>query len=76
MTLAIHIVERLPYVEGILNYLAPMAEKPMNLAYEPPPGVPCSNGVSEPHTMPIHDVRPVAGHLSTWRPAHSRAGGI
>ena len=32
-------IERLPHVEGVLNYLAPMAEKPMNLAYDPPPGV-------------------------------------
>ena len=33
------VIERLPHVEGILNYLAPMADKPMNLAYDPPPGV-------------------------------------
>jgi hypothetical protein len=64
MTLASDTVHRLPYVEGILNYLAPMAEKPMNLAYDPPPGVPRSNGVPEPHLMPIHDIRPVARDLS------------
>jgi hypothetical protein len=64
MTLAGDAVQRLPYVEGILNYLAPMAEKPMNLAYDPPPGVPRSNGVPEPHLMPIHDARPVARDLS------------
>jgi hypothetical protein len=36
----------------------------MNLAYDPPPGMPRSNGVSEPHLMPIYDARPVAGRLS------------
>src|SRR5260370_21837177 len=64
MTLSSDVVERLPRVEGILNYLAPMAEKPMNLAYDPPPGVPRSNGIPEPHAMAIHDARPVAGRLS------------
>ena len=54
------IVERLPRVEGILNYLAPMGEKPMNLAYDPPPGAPRSNSIAESHVMPIYDVRPVA----------------
>jgi hypothetical protein len=54
-------------VEGILNYLSPMAEKPMNLAYDPSPGLPRSNGIPEPHVMhvrPIHDALPVAGRLS------------
>ncbi len=64
MSLSSQTVERLPRVEGILNYLAPMAERPMNLAYDPPPGVPRSNGTPEPHRMPIHDARPVAGQLS------------
>jgi len=41
-----------------------MAEKPMNLAYDPPPGVPRSNGVPEPHVMAIHDARAVMGRLS------------
>jgi hypothetical protein len=41
-----------------------MAEKPMNLTYDPPPGVPRSTGVPEPHAMPIHDARPVAGRLT------------
>jgi hypothetical protein len=38
----------------ILNYPAPMADKPMNLAYDPPPGVARSNGVPEPHRMTIY----------------------
>jgi len=64
MTLSNDVIERLPYVEGVLSYLAPMAEKPMNLAYDPGSGVPRSTGISEPHTMRIRDARPVAGRLS------------
>jgi hypothetical protein len=41
-----------------------MAEKPMNLAYDPPPGVPRSNGIPEPHRMTIYSARPVAALLS------------
>ena len=55
MSLSSDVIERLPHVEGILNYLAPMADKPMNLAYDPPPGVPRSNGIPEPHRMTIYD---------------------
>jgi hypothetical protein len=41
-----------------------MAEKPMNLAYDPPTGVARSNGIPEPHRMTIYDARPVAERLS------------
>ena len=64
MGLSSDVIERLPHVEGILNYLAPMADKPMNLAYDPPPGVPRSTGIPEPHRMTIYDARPVAARLS------------
>ena len=64
MALSNDVVARLPHVEGILNYMAPMAAKPMNLAYDPPPGVSRSNGTAEPHVMTIHDARPVASRLS------------
>src|SRR6202008_4062916 len=57
-------IDRLPHVEGVLNYLAPMAEKPMNLAYDPPPGVARPTGVPEPLRMTISDARPVAARLS------------
>ncbi len=33
MSISSDVIERLPHVEGLLNYLAPMAEKPMNLTY-------------------------------------------
>jgi hypothetical protein len=44
MPLSPDLIDRLPHVEGILNYLAPMPEQPMNLTYDPPPGVPRSTG--------------------------------
>jgi len=64
MTLSRDVIDGLPYVEGVLNYLAPMADRPINLAYDPPPGVPRSTGVPEAHRMTIYDVRPVAARLS------------
>jgi hypothetical protein len=64
MTLSPDVIRGLPCVEGVLNYLAPMAERPMNLAYDPPPGMPRSTGVPEPHRVMIHDARPLAGRLS------------
>ena len=67
MSLSSDVIGRLPRVEGLLNYLTPMAEKPMNLAFDPPPGVPRSTGMPEPHVMQIHDARPVAGRLTLDR---------
>ena len=64
MSLSSGVIERLPHVECVLNYLAPMAGKPMNLAYDPPPGVARSTGVPEPHRMTIYDARPIATRLS------------
>jgi len=64
VTLSRDVINGLPYVEGVLNYLASMAERPINLAYDPPPGVPRSTGVPEAHRMTIYDVRPVAARLS------------
>jgi len=52
MTLSRAVIDGLPYVEGVLNYLAPMAERPINLAYDPPPSVPRSTGVPR---RPSHD---------------------
>jgi hypothetical protein len=63
MSLGPQEIARLPHVEGVLNYLAPMAEKPYNLAYDPAPGTPRSNGRPEAHIVPIHDMRPIAGRL-------------
>lgn len=41
-----------------LNFLVPMAEKPVAYNYEPPPGVPVRTGESEEHRVTIRD----AGH--------------
>lgn len=59
--------ERLGHVDAPLNYLARMAEKPFNYTYDPPPGVPRTNGVYEPHIVAIHDLRPIAGDVSLDR---------
>ena len=60
--------DHLPHVEATLNYLAPMAERPRNYTFDPPPGVPRSNSQREAHTVAIHDVRPVVvGHLARPR---------
>ena len=64
MTLSPDVIDGLPYVEGVLNYLAPMAERPMNLAYDLPAGVPRSTRVPEAHRMTIYNVGPVAARLS------------
>jgi len=47
-----------------LNFLVPMAEKPVAYNYEPPPGVPVRTGKSEEHQVPIRDARPLIGRLS------------
>jgi hypothetical protein len=67
MPLSDDLIARLPHVEGILNYLAPVPEKPMSLAYDAPPGVPRATGEPEPHRMTIYDARPVAARLSLDR---------
>jgi hypothetical protein len=56
-------VERLSYIEASLNYLVPMAEKPVSYQYEPPAGVPRHNGVYESHLLPIYNARPIVQDL-------------
>jgi len=60
-------LETLPYVEAELNYLAPMTQRPRYLAYDPEPGTPRSNMVNEPHTVRIHDMRPLNGEIALDR---------
>jgi len=57
----------LPHVDAEIYYLAPMAERPRNYTYEPSAGVPRSNTVGEAHTLPVHDVRPIASEVSLDR---------
>ena len=47
-----------------LNFLVPMAEKPVAYNYEPPPGTPQRTGRSEEHQVVIRDARPLVGQLS------------
>jgi hypothetical protein len=61
-------LERLASVDGVLNYFKPSTEKPRTYTYNPPPtGEPMSTVVSEPHTLPIHDARPVLSQVSIDR---------
>jgi hypothetical protein len=56
-----------PGVVAELVFLAPVAERPYNLAYEPPPGTPRTNATQEAHRVLIRDARPLAGALSLDR---------
>jgi hypothetical protein len=47
-----------------LNFLAPMAEKPVAYNYEPPPGTPVRPSQSVTYRVPIRDARPMISRLS------------
>jgi hypothetical protein len=57
-------VSSLPQVTGEIVYLARTPDKPYTYTYDPPEGVPKTNIVSEPHGVPIFDMRPVADGLT------------
>jgi len=57
-------VTDLESVVAPLNFLAPMAEKPVAYNYEPPPGTPQRTGRNEEHRVAIYNARPIAGRLS------------
>ena len=57
-------VSSLPQVTGEIVYLARTPDKPYTYTYDPPEGVPKTNIVSEPHSVPIFDMRPVADGLT------------
>ena len=59
--------ETLPFVEGELNYLAPMTERPRYYAYEVAPGEHRSNMTHEAHRVPIRDMRPIASEIALDR---------
>jgi hypothetical protein len=42
-----------------LNFLVPMAEKPVAYNYEPPPGIPVRTGQRITHHLRIRDARPI-----------------
>jgi hypothetical protein len=60
-------LSELPYVNGALNYIGAMAERPRTLAYVPADGEPAANIVSEAHVMPIHDARPALSGIALDR---------
>jgi hypothetical protein len=56
--------EGLAFVEGEMNYLRPMAEKPYTLAYYTEPGDLPTNAVYDAHRMRVFDARPIAAEAS------------
>jgi len=62
-----HPALNLPHVGADLHYLGHMTERPRNYTFDPPPGVPRSNIVSETHRVPIHDLRGIAAEISLDR---------
>ena len=57
-------IDSLPYVEAELNYLGPMTERPRYYAFETAQGEQRSNMTYDPHTMRIHDMRPISSDMS------------
>jgi hypothetical protein len=47
----------LPHIRAELNYLGRMTDRPRNYTFDPPPGEPRSNIVSDARLVPIYDVR-------------------
>jgi len=59
--------DSLRYVEGELNYLVPMPERPRYYAYDAGPEAPPTNMAHEAHTVRIHDMRPVSSEVALDR---------
>ena len=51
-------------IQAPLNFLRPMAARPVSYQYDPPPGVPRRSGTYDPHDVLIRDARPLAVDLS------------
>jgi hypothetical protein len=58
------VVSSLRQVTGEVVYLAKTAEKPHTYTYDPPDGVPKTNIVNDPHSVPVFDMRPIAEGLT------------
>jgi hypothetical protein len=50
-------MSRITTVEAAVNYLTPMPQKPVNYAFQPPPGVPWRSGTREPHHIQVRNAR-------------------
>jgi len=59
--------DNLHYVEGELNYLVPMPERPRYYAYDAGPEAPPTNMAHEAHTVRIHDMRPISSEAALDR---------
>ena len=57
----------LRYVEGELNYLVPMPERPRYYAYDAGPKAPPTNMAHEAHRVRIHDMRPISAEVALDR---------
>ena len=57
----------LRYVEGELNYLVPMPERPRYYAYDAGPEAPPTNMAHEAHRVRIHDMRPISAEVALDR---------
>jgi hypothetical protein len=64
MTAESALLSTLPTVTGVLNYLIPSGQRPVNYTFEPPPGVPYNSGSYEARALPIRDGRAIAEVLS------------
>lgn len=56
--------ESLPSVRAKLTYAAPMAARPFNYTYGPPPGMPRGNTIPDLREVAIHSARPIERDLS------------
>ena len=60
-------IAALSFVTADLNYLSPGLDRPRTFTFEPPSGEPRSNIVPEPHSLPVHDIRPIGETVSLDR---------
>jgi hypothetical protein len=60
-------IAALSFVTADLNYLTPGLDRPRTYTFEPPSGALRSNILPEPHSLPIHDVRPISQTVSLDR---------
>jgi hypothetical protein len=60
-------IAALSFVTADLNYLTPSRDRPRTYTFEPPSGEPKSNIIPDPHSVPIHDVRPISETVSLDR---------
>src|SRR5262249_53864403 len=60
-------IDTLRYVEGELNYVVPMTERPRYYAYDAGPEAPPTNMAHEAHRVRIHDMRPISAQVALDR---------